>query len=251
VDTKNAVVTGAASGIGKECAKVLLAAGWNVYGLDVSDTSPQMPRSGSADSKWTPVQCDVTSSSSVSRAFSRVADETDSVNALICCAGILRVASLETMSEETFDAVFGVNVKGPWLCAKSAMPLLERGAASGYPSRIIFVSSTAALRPKVGAGAYSASKAALGNLTRSFAAEVASRRILVNAVAPGAVDTPLWETYVPATGSGYKPAGVSPVGRIAQPSDIVSVMMFLLSSGAEYVAGAIIPVDAGTSAARA
>lgn len=250
MNTKNAVVTGAGSGIGKECVQTLLAERWNVFALDIREVDRDSLLTADYAGKCTSLQCDVSDSSSVERAFARIAEQTDELNALICCAGILRAASLETMTNEAFDAVFSVNVRGSWLCAKIGIPFLERAAQSSGPTRIIFVSSTAALRPKVGAGAYSASKAALGNLTRSFAAEVASRGILVNAVAPGAVDTPLWDTLDPASVGGYKPGGLSPIGRMAKPRDIVAVIKFLLSSNSDYVAGAIIPVDAATSAAR-
>lgn len=250
MDTKNAVVTGAASGIGKECADTLLADGWNVFALDVREVKFDPLRSSVGAGTFTPLLCDVADAASVERTFARIAETTDTLNALICCAGILRVGALETMPTEVFDAVFAVNVRGPWLCAKYGLPLLERAANPSNPSRVIFVSSTAALRPRIGAGAYSGSKAALVNITRALAAEVASRGILVNTVAPGAVDTPLRQAHDSKVSGNYAPGGASPIGRIASTREVVGVMKFLLSSNSDYVTGAMIPVDGGTSAVR-
>ncbi|MBN8904217.1 MAG: SDR family oxidoreductase, partial [Rhodospirillales bacterium] len=112
------------------------------------------------------------------------------------------------------------------------------------------LSSIAALRPKVVSGAYAASKAAVSQLCRVMAAEWAPAGVLVNALAPGTVDTPMVRAMAdPTVGKGYQPSGVSPVGRIAQPEDVVDVIQFLLSDAARYLAGTIIPVDGGTQAA--
>ena len=112
------------------------------------------------------------------------------------------------------------------------------------------LSSVAALRPKIVSGAYAASKAAVSQLCRVMAAEWAPSGVLVNALAPGTVDTPMVAAVADIRASkGYRPSGVSPVGRIAQPDDVVDVMMFLLSDAARYVTGTTIPVDGGTQAA--
>jgi NAD(P)-dependent dehydrogenase (short-subunit alcohol dehydrogenase family) len=114
----------------------------------------------------------------------------------------------------------------------------------------VLLSSVAALRPKIHSGAYAASKAAVSQLTRVIAAEVAGSGVLVNALAPGTVDTPMIQAVSdPAKSGRYRPSGVSPVGRIATPDDVVDVMQFLLSDAARYVTGTTIPVDGGTQAA--
>jgi len=154
------------------------------------------------------------------------------------------------MRIEDFDLVMNINTRGTFLTAQQALPLLREGATPDNPSRVILLSSLAALRPKVVSGAYAASKAAVTQLCRVMAAEWAPSGVLVNALAPGTVDTPMVAVLAdPGTSKGYRPSGVSPVGRIAQPEDIVDVMMFLLSDGARYVAGTTIPVDGGTGAA--
>ena len=128
--------------------------------------------------------------------------------------------------------------------------MLRRSATAENPSRVVLLSSIAALRPKVAGGAYAASKAGVSQLCRVMAAEWAPSGVLVNALAPGTVDTPMVRAMADsATSKGYRPSGVSPVGRIAQPDDVVDVMMFLLSDAARYVTGTTIPVDGGTQAA--
>ena len=127
---------------------------------------------------------------------------------------------------------------------------MRQAATAENPSRVVLLSSLAATRPKVVSGAYAASKAAVTQLCRVMAAEWAPSGVLVNALAPGTVDTPMVHAMAdPSQSKGYRPSGVSPVGRIAQPEDVVDVMMFLLSDAARYVAGATIPVDGGTGAA--
>jgi NAD(P)-dependent dehydrogenase (short-subunit alcohol dehydrogenase family) len=238
--TSTAAITGSASGIGLAAAHRLLAQGWTIYGLDRAKQALKHER-------FIPVACDVADAASVTSAFAGVPTP---LNALICCAGVLRTGFMADMSIEDFDLVLNINTRGTFLCAQKALPLLRAAATAENPARVILLSSLAALRPKVVSGAYAASKAAVSQLTRVMAAEWAPSGVLVNALAPGTVDTPMVRAVAdPATGKGYRPSGVSPVGRIAQPDDVVDVMMFLLSDGARYLAGTTIPVDGGTGAA--
>ena len=244
-----AAVTGAASGIGEAACRRLLEGGWRVFGLD---NAPQrldvmQDRFAAFGTLFRPLPCDVSDSASVRGAF---ADMGERLNALVCSAGVLRTGSLADMAVEDFDLVLNTNLRGTFLCAQSALPLLRRAASAKDPARVVLLSSIAALRPKVLSGAYTASKAAVSQLCRVMAAEWAPSGVLVNALAPGTVDTPMIRAVSDAVSSnGYRPSGVSPVGRIARPDDVVDVMMFLLSDAARYVTGTTIPVDGGTQAA--
>jgi NAD(P)-dependent dehydrogenase (short-subunit alcohol dehydrogenase family) len=250
--SKTVAITGAASGIGQAAARRLLQAGWTVFGLDMAQSRLDTVAGEFAafQERFKPMRCDVTDATRVVAAFAEIGAATPSINALICCAGILRSGLMEAMPVEEFDLVLNVNTRGTWLCAKEALPLLRRAARPEDPSRVVLLSSIAALRPKTLSGAYAASKAAVSHLCRVMAAEWASSGVLVNALAPGTVDTPMVQAMAdPSVGKGYRPSGISPLGRIAQPDDIVDVVMFLLSDGARYVTGATIPVDGGTQAA--
>lgn len=244
---KVAAITGAASGIGHAAARRLLQAGWTVFGFDLA--ADALRSVSDAFSPWQgrfrPVVCDVADAASVSAAFATAGPR---LNALVCCAGVLRTSLLEDMPIADFDLVLNTNVRGTFLCAQAALPALRAAATPDDPSRVVLLSSIAAIRPKVVSGAYAASKAAVSQLCGVMAAEWAPSGVLVNALAPGTVDTPMVRA-VTGDPKGYKPSGVSPVGRIAQPDDVVDVMMFLLSDAARYVAGTTIPVDGGTRAA--
>jgi NAD(P)-dependent dehydrogenase (short-subunit alcohol dehydrogenase family) len=244
-----AAVTGAASGIGYAACRRLLEVGWTVFGMDLAEDRLGSVRDGFAafEGRFRPIVCDVAHAGSVASAFTAIGG---SINALVCCAGVLRAASLENMTIDDFDLVLNTNLRGTFLCAQNALPLLRRAATGENPSRVVLLSSIAALRPKIFSGAYAASKAAVSQLCRVMAAEWAPSGILVNALAPGTVDTPMVRAVSdPALSKGYRPSGASPLGRIAQPDDVVDVLMFLLSDAARYVTGTTIPVDGGTQAA--
>ncbi|GAA4337915.1 SDR family oxidoreductase [Pigmentiphaga soli] len=243
---RHAVVVGAGGGIGRECTRQLRARGWRVFGLDLN-------RLETDDPGVMPLICDVTDAGDVQRAFAEIGRTAPAINALIVCSGILKVGALEDMAIEAFDAIFSVNVRGPFLCARAAAPMLRAAASADYPSRIVFLSSVAALRPKIHGGAYAATKAALDALTRTFAGELAPG-VLVNGIAPGAVDTDFVRKMRQGADAGdsYKAGGstLPPLGRIATPADVAAVMNFLLDPGANHMLGAIITMDGGASAVR-
>jgi NAD(P)-dependent dehydrogenase (short-subunit alcohol dehydrogenase family) len=249
---RTVAITGAASGIGEAAAKRLLEAGWTVFGLDLSAERLEAVAAGfgGARDRFRPVVCDVASATRVVAAFAEIGFVTPSLDALICCAGVLRAGPIEDMTIEDYDLVMNVNARGTFLCAQQALPLLRTGASPDNPSRVILLSSVAALRPKISSSVYSMSKAAVSQLCGIMAAEWAPQGVLVNALAPGTVDTPMVRAMNdPSKAKGYRTSGTSPLGRIAQADDVVDVMTFLLSDTARYVTGTTIPVDGGTRAA--
>lgn len=249
--TRTAVITGGASGIGKCTAERLVAEGWTVWALDVSVDSPDNSCGQAArDGTLHHLKCDVADADSVRRAFETISRASDSVDALICSAGVIRPNSLEDYSIEEVDLMLGVNVRGPWLSIREALPLLRKNAYPEDPARVVVVGSIGGMRPKVGSGFYGATKAAVHVLTGVFAAELAGTGVLVNAVAPGTIATPMVEGAVAGKGSSsYNPSGISPLGRIGQPDDVADVILFFLSDAARFVTGTVLPVDGGTRAA--
>lgn len=249
---KTAAVTGAASGIGRRTVERLLDAGWSVWALDVSlDALTAQASALKAGARLQVLACDVTSAHSTRAAFAAVARHTPRLDALVCSAGVLRVGAMEDMAENDVDAMFDVNVKGPWQCVRSALPLLRHGATTEAPSRVVIVGSIGGVRPKAGAGFYAASKAAVHVVASVMAVELAPSGVTVNVVAPGTVDTPMIGAAVQAgADSGYRPSGESPLGRIAQPDDVAAVIEFFLGDSARYVNGTVLPVDGGTRAAH-
>ncbi|HZP20421.1 MAG TPA: SDR family NAD(P)-dependent oxidoreductase [Bauldia sp.] len=252
--TKVAAITGGASGIGCGTAKRLLDEGWTVVALDRDRAALEaLPKElpGYGDRLIAQV-CDVTSLESVTGAFRDIGRRFGRLNGLVCSAGLLRIGTLESMSVQDFDDLFAVNVRGLWLAAREAMPLLKAAGAAGELARVVFLASISGLRHKIDSGAYAATKAAVIALTKVMAVECAASKVLVNAVAPATVDTPMVRPHLnPGSGANtrYRTSGTSPLGRIAQPADVAAVISFLMGKDAGYVTGTVIPVDGGTIAA--
>jgi len=252
--TRIAAITGGASGIGRGTAKRLLEEGWTVVALDMSEKSLAVLRQDFAEygTRLETELCDVTSEDSVKTAFAAIGRRHGRLNGLVCSAGILRIGTLDSMPVKDFDDLFAVNVRGLWLSAKEAMPLLKVAGHSGDLARVVFLASISGLRHKIDSGAYAATKAAVIALTKVMAVESAADKVHVNAIAPATVDTPMVTAHLnpqPGSNTRYRTSGTSPLGRIAQPADMAAVIRFLLTEDSGYVNGAVIPVDGGTVAA--
>jgi NAD(P)-dependent dehydrogenase (short-subunit alcohol dehydrogenase family) len=249
---KIAAITGAASGIGRGTVRRLLNDDWTVVALDASQPGLEALRQefGSVADRLVTMTCDVTSVESVTGTFREIGNRYGKLNGLVCSAGVLKIGTLDTMPVEEFDQLFAVNVRGLWLTAREAMPWLKEAGAANEIARVVFLASIAGIRHKIDSGAYAATKAAVIALTKVMAVESAPHRVLVNAVAPATVDTPMVRPHLtPGTNTRYRTSGTSPLGRIAQPSDVAAVIRFLMSEDAGYVNGTIVPVDGGTVAA--
>ncbi|WP_167045090.1 SDR family oxidoreductase [Salinibacterium sp. ZJ454] len=230
---KYALVTGSGRGIGFGIAKRLTEDGYHVY---TTDYDQRLATAAADKLGGTPLQLNVSDPESVREAASQVPE----LGLLVNSAGIYPFSALLEIPLEQFQRVFGVNVGGNLWCMQAFHPQLKadgRGA-------IVNITSMSALVPAVGVGSYAASKAAAAMLTAQAAIEFAPDGIRVNAVAPGSVQT---EGTNRAINDGDEPdkAPLIPLGRLASPEDIASVVSFLASKDARYVTGQNIVVDGG------
>jgi NAD(P)-dependent dehydrogenase (short-subunit alcohol dehydrogenase family) len=237
-----ALVTGAGSGIGEATARRFAAEGAVVVVNDVDgDRARAVVTAIEKDGgRAAAVPADVTRRDAVERMVAGIVAEHGRLDVLINNAGINRDAMSHKMTEEQWDQVLAVNLKGTFLCAQAALPRMrERGWG-----RVVNTSSIGSLG-NIGQANYSASKAGVIGLTRTLALEYAKYGVTVNCVAPGAVMTPML-AGVPDQIREKITAGI-PVGRIAEPREIAAVHAFLASDEAAFITGQVIFVDGGMS----
>jgi NAD(P)-dependent dehydrogenase (short-subunit alcohol dehydrogenase family) len=237
---KVALVTGARGGIGRATAVALAAEGARLVLGDVAElqeTAEAVRAAGATDVLT--VKLDVTSAADAEGAVARAVAELGRLDVLVNNAGVGRPAPLADVTDELWDWIMDVNLKGAFICARAAAPRMGAGGA------IVNVASLAgrASSPAM-ACAYSASKAGLLGLTRHLAKELAPRGIRVTAVNPGVVITPLSVDNYPPEHLA-RVIGTVPLGRAAQPEEIASVIVFLASDDAGYVTGASLDANGG------
>lgn len=226
------VITGGSGGIGKSTAKLFVESGASVVCVDL-----QAPAEALGDCRY--LEADVSSFGDVQACVEDILSEEKRVDCLINNAGISRDATVWRMTEEQWDTVLNVNLKGAFNFIHHLAPHFREKNGG----KIVNVSSINGLRGKFGLANYSASKAGLIGLTKTVAKELGRHQVNVNAVAPGYVLTPLTEDLPEKIMEGAKAETV--LARLAKPEDIANVILFLCSDLARHVTGEVIRVDGG------
>ena len=230
-DTRVALVTGAGSGMGRATAEVFLEHGWTVLGLDIAPLEID-----TGGGRLVPITADVRDREVLDTALrEHVPDVGGSIHAVANVAGIYPPSTLETTTAELFHRVFDVNVLGVINITAAALPYLPEGSA------IVNFASVDGFVVSPGQLVYGASKAAVIMLTKEMALELAPRRIRVNAIAPGWVDTP----GNAATGRMEAAAASIPLGRVARPSEIAEWVWILTSDAAGFMTGETVTLSGG------
>lgn len=241
-DKRVAIVTGGAQGIGLGLTQALLAKGYAVAMFDLNQESMNavIDRAGVDAERLMGLKVDVTSAEQIHEAVARVTQAWKTPDVLVNNAGATRDKRITKMSEEDWDFVIDVNLKSQFLCVREVVPgMVEQGHG-----RIVNISSRAWLGG-FGQSNYSAAKGGVVSLTRTLAIELAKHGITANAIAPGAIDTPILAPL--SAEQRAKIMGTIPVGRIGLPSDIAHAMLMFASPEASYITGQTIYVCGGRS----
>ncbi len=240
------VLTGGSSGIGRATALLFAAKGVHVYNLDIEAPDYQHPL-------ITYISCDVSDFQAVQSAFDIILTQESRLDYLFANAGVHALGTLEESSVEMLDEFLSVNLKGIFLTLKCAIPVMKR-QGKGI---VVLMGSDQVFIGKEQTSFYGATKAAIGQVTKSTALDYARYNIRVNCICPGPVDTPLYQNFLKSfskrTGKSIEQVHQMveesiPLKRVAKPEEIAEVVEFLCSDKTSFMTGALISVDGGVTA---
>ncbi len=241
LDGRVAIVTGGSRGIGAATARRLGADGARVvvnYTRASAAAEAVVREIREAGGDAISVRADVSDRAEVAQLVNATVDRYGGVDILVNNAAVIEPAALADITDEQLDRQFDVNVRGALYATQAAVPAFRDGG------RVVNVSSIVAEAPPAGFAVYSATKAALEALTRSLAAELAPRRVTVNAVSPGATVTDMYDS-VSSPEFEQQAVARTPLGRLGRPGDIADVIAFVVSDDAAWITGQVIAASGG------
>src|SRR6266705_2153175 len=234
LDGRVALVTGGSSGIGFATAQEFVGEGAHVFltGRREKELAAAVKEIGR---NVTGIRADVSNSQDLDRLFSQIKNEKGKLDIVFANAGAAKYAPLGQISEELYQSIFDVNVKGVLFTVQKALPLMPEGGS------IILNASIVASKGLSSNSVYSATKAAVRSFARTWTTDLKDRRIRVNAVSPGSIDTPGLSDLADSTGAGEQRlqmiANSVPLGRFGTPDEIAKAVVFLASDDASYITG--------------
>jgi NAD(P)-dependent dehydrogenase (short-subunit alcohol dehydrogenase family) len=242
LDGKIALVTGGNGGIGLATAKRFVAEGAYVFitGRREGELAAAVKDIGR---NVTAIQGDVSNLDDLDRLFGQIKREKGKLNIVFANAGIAKYAPVGAITEELYDSIFNINVKGLLFTVQKALPLMPDGAA------IVLNASIVASKGLSANSIYSATKAAVRSFARTWTTDLKARRIRVNAVSPGTIDTPGLNDLLASSEAGQERikmiSNAVPLGRFGTPDEIAKAVVFLASDDSSYVTGTELFVDGG------
>jgi NAD(P)-dependent dehydrogenase (short-subunit alcohol dehydrogenase family) len=243
LEEKIAVITGGNSGIGLATAQKFVEEGAYVFvtGRRQSELNKAVKQIGK---NVTGVQGDVSNLADLDRLYDTVKEQKGRIDILFANAGIMDLLPLETVSETYFDKTFNVNVKGVFFTVQKSLPLVNNGGS------IVLTGSVAGSKGMSGLSVYGATKAAVRSLARSFTAELKNRKIRVNVISPGRIDTPAASAAISGLQASEEQAKIGvldsiPLGRMGSPDEVANAVLFLASDDTSFITGIELFVDGG------
>ncbi len=225
---RRVLISGAASGIGAGTAAQLRDDGWEVVGADLRPAGGLMALDAAEERSW-----------------EEVLDAAGPLDAVVNCAGFRSRAPLVDLAVDEFDRMLAVHVRGTFLAVRCAA---RRWLRDGVPGSVVAISSVTATHAVAGQAHYVAAKAGIAGLVRAAAVELAASGVRVNAVAPGVIETPMTADRLGDPAQRQWLVDRVPAGDHGTVADVAAAVSYLISDGARYVTGAVLPVDGGWTA---
>ena len=250
IEGKTALVTGGSRGIGLMIARGMVEAGANVYiSSRKADVCEQVAEELSAVGRCTALPADLSTEEECRRLATELAGREERLHILVNNAGATWGAPMAEFDDKAWDRVLDLNVKGVFHLTRFLVPQLAAAATADDPARVINIGSLDGIHvPALETYSYSASKAAVHQMTRVLAGRLGRQHITVNAIAPGPFESKMMAATLESFGDEI--AASAPLGRIGRPDDMAGTAIFLSSRAGSYLTGTVIPVDGGIATTK-